>query len=264
MNALRSSFYSVLILLLLFQQRMSAQSAWRGSLMTAGGQQIPFRLSLDLSAHPPQGYFLNGSEQTKIPEIYFHGDSLALIFSEYKAAMIGTWTGSAWHGSFYRYRSDTTASEFSASPVEMSSPAKSEHSGFEGKFKVCLFDGKTSDSTLTANFWTANDSVYGTFIAPDGDYGLFAGIREKDTVVLSRFTGWQAYLLFMKNEKGLWKGTLSSRTGRPQEFILTPIQSQSDLFREEIVTSMKKPKDNFSFSGITDAGDTLRSDGCTI
>ncbi|MFZ1977172.1 MAG: TlpA disulfide reductase family protein [Bacteroidota bacterium] len=261
MNVLRSSFYSVLFLLFLFQQQIGAQHIWRGSLTTAGGQQIPFRLFLDISAHPPQGYFLNGSEQTKIPEIYFHNDSLELIFSEYKAAMIVTWTGSAWHGFFYRYRNDTTANEFSASPGETPSTAKHAHSGFEGKFKVYLFSGKICDSTMSANFWAANDSVYGTFIAPDGDFGLFAGMRQEDTVTLSRFTGWQAYQMKMKNEKGLWKGTLTSRTGRPEEFILIPIQSQSNLFRKEIITSMRNPMDHFSFIGITDAGDTIRSDG---
>lgn len=261
MNALRSVSGTLLLLYVVFHQQISAQEIWQGSLTAACGRQIPFRLVLDFRTQPPQGYFLNGSEQTKIPEIYFRTDSLALIFSEYKAAMIGTWTGSAWHGSFYRYRSDTTAYEFSALHEKKPSAVKSGNSAFEGKFKVYLFDKKTCDSTMMASFWTAGDSVYGTFIAPDGDEGLFAGIRREDTITLSRFTGWQAYLMEIGNKKGIWKGTLTSRSGPPQEFMLTPIQSQSDFLKEEISTTMKGPKDRFSFSGTTDAGDTIYSDG---
>ncbi len=226
MKTLRPLSRAVVLLLFLFLGQISAQDLWHGSLTAACGQQIPFRLFLNLRTQPPQGYFLNGSEQTKIPEIYFHSDSLELIFSEYKAAMIGIWTENAWRGSFSKYRNDTTTFEFSAFPEEKPSTAKSGHSAFEGKFKVYLLSGQTCDSTMTANFWTAGDSVFGTFIAPDGDEGLFAGIRLNDTVTLSRFTGWQAGLMKIKNEKGLWKGTLTARTGPPQEFILTPLRFQ--------------------------------------
>ena len=261
MIALRFVSGTLLLLFVVFHQQIFAQEIWQGSLTAACGRQIPFRLVLDFRTQPPQGYFLNGSEQTKIPEIYFRTDSLALIFSEYKAAMIGTWTGSAWHGSFYRYRSDTTAYEFSALPEKV----------FRGKIREFRFRRQIQGVTslikklaivrLTASFWTADGSVYGTFIAPDGDEGLFAGTRREDTITLSRFTGWQANLMEIGNKKGIWKGTLTSRSGPPQEFMLTPIQSQSDFLKEEISTTMKRPKDRFSFSGTTDAGDTICSDG---
>ena len=92
---------------------------WTGNITIGENKQIPFQLFLDLNSAAPAGYFLNGSEQTSIPEIRFHGDSLSFIFSEYSAAMSGIWDGKEWRGKFFRYRTDTSWNEFVSTPKEI-------------------------------------------------------------------------------------------------------------------------------------------------
>jgi len=53
---------------------------WKGTLELPGQKQLPFLVFLDLKQPAPSGYFLNGSEQTPIPEVELHGDSLTFVF----------------------------------------------------------------------------------------------------------------------------------------------------------------------------------------
>jgi len=94
---MRLSFTSIVCatLALLFvscqKQPPPQKTLWKGAITLAGQKQLPFELYLDLTPPAPSGYFLNGSEQTPIPEIYQNGDSLSFMFSEYGAAMDAVW-----------------------------------------------------------------------------------------------------------------------------------------------------------------------------
>jgi len=81
---------------------------WKGTISVVEEKSIPFNMFLNFQSEVPTGYFLNGNEQTPIPEIFKKGDSLSILFSEFSAAMLGIWTGKEWKGKFFRYRSDTT------------------------------------------------------------------------------------------------------------------------------------------------------------
>ena len=204
MNTKRFLFIACVFTLLGCQKNIPQKGMWAGNITIGENKQIPFQLFLDLNSTSPAGYFLNGSEQTSIPEIRFHGDSLSFIFSEYSAAMSGIWDGKEWRGKFFRYRTDTSWNEFVSTPKEIAkvnnAPAISTGLPLVGKFQVYISSQKGIDSTTTANFWMKNDSVFGTLIALDGDYGLLAGTQVGFKATLTRFTGWQAFIMELERQ----------------------------------------------------------------
>lgn len=226
-------------------------------------KKLPFQIFLDLNSAAPAGYFLNGPEQTSIPELRVHGDSLSLIFSEYGAAMCGIWNGKEWRGKFFRYRTDTSWNEFVSTPTkiikEINPSAIPTGIPLVGKFQVYISGVNGIDSTTTANFWVKNDSIFGTFIAPDGDYGLLAGVQSGPKITLTRFTGWQAFIMELEQNGKYWNGSLFSRSGKPMAFTLTPqTMLASDIIPVHI-TTMKNLKAPFTFYGTTSTGKIVSS-----
>ncbi len=102
--------------------------------------------------------------------------------------------------------------------------------------------------------------MYGTFIAPDGDYGLLVGQPASASVQLNRFTGWQATAVVMAQRDGMWSGVVYTHSDKPRSFTLQPI---TDLIIEnppERRTAMKNPAARFTFEGISISGETVRSE----
>ena len=236
---------------------------WAGCVKTGENKQIPFHYFLNLKSTPPAGYFLNGAEQTPIPAIRFHDDSLSFNFSEYSAAMCGIWNGKKWQGKFFRYRNDTSWNEFVSTP----SMAIKENNvsviptgvPLVGKFQAYISSAERIDSTTTANFWIKNDSIFGTLIAPDGDYGLLAGTQIGSKATLTRFTGWQAFSMELERQGTHWNGNLYARSGKPMAFTLVPQTMQSEP-KPAHITEIKNTKKPFTFFGITSTGKVISSE----
>jgi thiol-disulfide isomerase/thioredoxin len=235
------------------------RSDWTGSLTLVDQRELPFHLVLDFDGPHPTGLFVNGDERTPIPEIRLSGDSLSFILSEYRAAMLGVWDGNEWRGRFYRYRADTISNEFVARPRAplTESPVPAGHA-LVGTFRVFRDTKDGADSSQTAVFWMRRDSTFGTFIAPDGDLGLFAGTQRGDHARLSRFNGWQAFLMELDRTGMVWTATLYARSGRPQRFRLEPRPPAATEVVQERGATMKDPKAPFRFVGIATSGDTVR------
>jgi thiol-disulfide isomerase/thioredoxin len=228
----------------------------------ADQKQLLFQVYLNLAEAAPSGYFLNGSEQTVIPELYIHGDSLTFVISEYGAAMHALWDGKRYAGQFVRYRKDTASNPFVLTPVspdETPSPKKPPTEvPLVGKFQVHLKSPEGIDSSLVATFWSRGDSVYGTFIASDGDYGLMAGTQTGNSVQLGRFSGWQGQYMELTRELNHWTGTLYYRVPPALSFELTPRADALVQFPDSKRTSMKDKGKPFVFSGLSVLGDTIR------
>jgi thiol-disulfide isomerase/thioredoxin len=244
-------------LLLLFgcQKPIPSSSRWIGTL----AERIPFTLDLDLGANPPRGEFVNGTERTPVPGIHRHNDSLSFLFAEYGAAMQGVWNGTAWSGKYFRYRSDTTSVEFVATP-NLAPPipiAQPKILPPVGKFLVKIQRDSTVDTTTLATFWMSSDSLFGTFIAQDGDYGLNVGRQVGDHFELSRFNGWQAMRFELRLEGGVWTGIHQVRTLRATSFTLLPRPSLPKIIPGAKLTTLKNPKSPFWFSGLLPSGDTV-------
>ena len=254
-------FVSSLMLTSCQQQPPPQKGFWKGTVSLADQKQVSFLVYLDLTPPAPSGYFLNGSEQTPIPEIYQSGDSLTLVFSEYGAAMRSVWKGGRLTGEFLRFRKDTTANNFEASPFtgaeEETKTKSSPDVPLVGKFQVFFKNRDGIDSSSVATFWSRGDSVFGTIIAADGDYGLMAGKQTGNSVQLGRFSGWQGQLLELSRTQNQWGGTLYYRTPPPISLTLEPRPATMVEVPDSKKTSFKDARRPFAFSGITVMGDTV-------
>ena len=178
--------------------------------------------------------------------------------------MNGIWDGTEWRGKFFRYRSDTTWNNFLATPKDAiqgnSLPAPSSGFPLTGKFQVYSSYIKGIDSSTTANFWMKNDSIFGTLIAPDGDYGLLAGTQVGSKATLTRFTGWQAFLLELDHIDTHWEGGLYARTGKPMTVTLVPQSVSKSGLKAVDLPAIKSPKKPFTFFGISSVGKVVSSE----
>lgn len=258
-------FYSIVFAIFLSgcQKTPPPQAGiWNGTITLADQKQLPFQIYLDLSEAAPSGYFINGGEQTRIPELYVHGDSLTFVISEYGAAMHAVWDGKQCAGQFVRYRKDTTSNAFALTPAVGAEERPAKKTPTEvplvGKFQVILKNPGGIDSSLVATFWARGDSVYGTFIGPDGDYGLMAGMQSGNSVQLGRFSGWQGQMMELTRELNRWTGTLYYRAPPAVPFELTPRTDAIVQVPESKRTSMKDKRRPFTFTGLSVLGDTVR------
>ena len=256
-------FILILILLASCQQRQRVipdQGMWTGTVDLADGKALAFRMNLDFSGAAPAGYFLVGDEKTPIPEITRSGDSLILRFSEYGAEMRGSWNGSQLTGNYLRIRAGGTKSlKFTAEP-EGPPPNERPDAFPVGNYQV-LFQGEDKiDDTTVAKLWSKDGALYGTFIAPDGDYGLLVGKPAGKGIQLNRFTGWQAIVIALEPSGGTWSGTFHAASNdKPRAFILRPRPDLNIETPAALRTAMKNPSSEFAFSGVSLSGETVRN-----
>jgi len=240
------------------------QASWNGAIHRTDGKNIPFRVFIELQSDKPSATFVIGTERVPVPEVQHQADSLVFLFSEYNAAMRGILDGDTWTGNYLRYRKSTIAVPFSAKaePAQLTAPISANHSAVPlvGKFQAYLKDGDKIDSTTLATFWTSHDSIFGTLIAPDGDYGLNAGTQQGTSVTLSRFTGWQAQLFEFSQNGPSWQGMFYVRDEAPEMLTLEPRPALEEKIASSRETRIKDPRLPFVFSGITIDGDTLTND----
>jgi thiol-disulfide isomerase/thioredoxin len=243
------------------QQPPPQKVLWKGTITLVEQKQLSFLVYLDLTPPAPTGYFLNGTEQTPIPEIHQSGDSLTFVFSEYGAAMRSVWKSGRLTGTFLRFRKDTVTNVFEASPVygaeEGVKTKTTPDVPLVGKYRVFLKNRDGIDSGSVATFWSRGDSVFGTFIASDGDLGLMGGKQIGNSVQLGRFTGWQGQMMTLNRSENRWSGTLYYRVPPPVPFTLEPRSSKTVEPSNLKKTSLKDPRKPFVFTGVTVMGDTI-------
>src|SRR2546427_2769933 len=254
-----------LLLLSACSKAMPEQATWAGTIELAQGNiHVPFHMVVDLRSTNPAGYFLVGDEKTPIPEITRQGDSLTFGFSEYGAEMRGTWDGAQLNGSYVRRRAQgNTLLKFSAAPeIEATNRSEVQSSGAEfpsGKYQVYFEGEDRNQSAVVATFWTKGESLYGTFIAPDGDYGLLVGNLSGGKVQLNRFTGWQAIAMTLEEKTGMWSGNYFFHNDKPRGFLLSPRPNIDSSPLPNRQATMKNPDVLFAFEGVAISGETIRS-----
>src|SRR5437016_5399373 len=229
------------------RRALPEQGMWNGTVELANGAiHLPFRMSLDFHSTRPTGYFLIGGEKALIPEIHRQGDSITFVFAEYGAQMRGIWNGSQLNGTYTRQRPEgVTSLNFSASPGD--APASSGETAVSpaGKYQVYFADESREKSATVATLWMQGGSLYGTFIAPDGDYGLLIGDASGGKFQLNRFTGWQAMAITLEQNAGNWTGNYYFLNDKRRAFTL---EARTDLdvpAPAEKQTSIKNPQAAF-------------------
>jgi thiol-disulfide isomerase/thioredoxin len=84
-----------------------------------------------------------------------------------------------------------------------------------------------------------------------------AGKQIGNSVVLTRFTGWQGQLIELKRVLNSWSGTLFYRIPPPVLFTLEPRVSLLEEMPGNKRPALKDPRKPFLFSGTTVMGDTM-------
>jgi thiol-disulfide isomerase/thioredoxin len=257
--------FALLLMSLGCHRAFPEQSGWAGTIELANGTiHLPFRMFLDLHSTSPTGYFLIGDEKAPIPEITRQGDSITLAFSEYGAEMRAAWNGVQLNGTYIRHRPEgVTTLKFSASPSGSESAGEQDRSftgtSPAGKYEVFFSDEDRGKSGTAATLWTNGPSLYGTFIAPDGDYGLLTGSITGGKIQLNRFTGWQAIAITLQQNGSSWTGNYYFLNDKPREFALERRPDLDVAPPVEKQTSMKDPQRAFTFEGLARSGETVRS-----
>jgi thiol-disulfide isomerase/thioredoxin len=254
----RLPFFALVLLMSCGREQLPEKTLWNGSVQLPE-VKIPIRMELDLTGAIPAGYFVVGSEKTAIPEIVRNGDSLTFNFSEYGAEMRSTWDGKELKGEYLRIRSTGTKTfPFTASPASSPKPNAVGATEPAGDFQVMFEDRKPDDPVTVAKFWKENGSYLGTFIAPDGDYGLLEGTTSPQGMQFSRFTGWQVIAIEMKPDGAGWAGRFHAASNdKPRGFAL-----QSSAAAEPSVAnepSMKNPESPFAFACASLEGEMVRN-----
>jgi thiol-disulfide isomerase/thioredoxin len=173
--------------------------------------------------------------------------------------MRGSWNGAQLIGAYVKKRGNqTTTLPFRASPTE------SEVKGVTllvpvGKYQVLFAQQDRSGTAVAATLWMNGDELNGTFIAPDGDYGLLVGKPSNEGVQLSRFTGWQAIAMTFEQNGGKWSGNYYFQNDKPRAFVLEPREDLALTPPPPLQTSMKDPNATFTFEGLSISGETVRS-----
>jgi thiol-disulfide isomerase/thioredoxin len=229
---------------------------WVGSVALEEGIIVPFRMNLDLGPKP-SGYFLVGDEKTPIPEISRKGNDITLRFSEYGAEVRAHWDGEELLGEYIRIRSDGNRSFMIHGGPEFPGDWPATTTGIpDGNYQVVFDREGNSDDTTVAKFWTKDGQSYGTFIAPDGDYGLLLGRPLGEGFQFSRFTGWQAITIVIEKQAGVWAGKFyAASNAKPTPFVLKP-NAEPGAGKQ---TTIKNPNGEFAFSGVTLSGETVRN-----
>lgn len=264
-TTIRHDFKTLCLGALLFlsgcqQSPMSQRLDWTGTL-TLPETTVALRMDLDLSGDKPTGHFVVGNERTQIPEVTRNGDSLTFAFSEYGAEMRATWDGNQMKGEYLRHRAAGTKSfPFSASPEKPAATNKISADPPIGTFEVVFTDQEDGDGITLAKLWKEGDAYYGTFIAPDGDYGLLEGATASQGIQLHRFTGWQAIVIELQPNGAGWSGKFHAASNdAPRAFSLEPHSGPEAPAPPAKQTSMKNPDAPFAFSCTSLAGETIRN-----
>jgi thiol-disulfide isomerase/thioredoxin len=235
-----------------------SRTGWTGTLALPE-TKVPLRMDLDLSGPKPAGSFIVGNERTPIPEITRNGNALTFTFSEYGAEMRAEWDGRQLKGEYLRHRSTGTKSfPFSASPDTTTTP-KSPADPPLGVFRVAFEDQKEDDGITIAKLWKEGDAYYGTFIAPDGDYGLLENVEAANGIQLRRFTGWQAIAIELQSNGAGWSGRFHAASeDKPRAFSLQPHSGAEPAVPSAKLTAMKNPNAPFAFACSSLTGETVR------
>ncbi len=237
---------------------LPVQATWEGALQLPE-ITVPFRMELDLSGAKPTGHFIVGSEKTAIPELVRNDDALTFNISEYGADMRASWDGKELKGEYRRLRaSGNKTFPFTATPGAV--PAQRPPSTAPtGTFQVVFDDQKPEEATTIATMWKEGPAAhFGTFIAPDGDYGLLEESSTTQGIQFSRFTGWQAIAIELKPTGTSWSGRFhAASTDKPRGFVLrNDLTTSAEAAKQ---TTMKNPSAPFAFECTSLSGETVRN-----
>jgi len=192
---------SVTILLLSGCSNPQLQTGiWRGALITASGNEIPFNFEISDTAGKKLMTIFNGSERFKVADVNVNGDSVAikmpLFESEFKLKL----SKGALTGKWIKHLADSDAVvDFNAvyGNNQRFKTDKKPAANISGRWAVGFGEGEEKDFAV-GEFKQDDAKLTGTFLTTTGDYRFLEGVVSGDSLYLSCFDGGHAYLFNAK------------------------------------------------------------------
>ncbi len=169
---------------------------------------------LEEAASGWKGSLCNGPACQPLSLVHVAGDSVRLEIGDYAAAIEAQWHGDSLTG-FYHNVGNHGPRVIPFRAARGRWPTVQAPPGLIGQWDATwLTDWSTSPRIL--EFRQGTDGLEGTVISNSGDYGLFAGSMEGDSISLAHFDGSFVYLLTFRQSGDTLRGTFHAglREGR--------------------------------------------------
>lgn len=182
----------------------SPAGPWRAAIDLAGGT-LRFSLQLEEVASGWKGDLCNGPACQPLSLVRVAGDSVRLEIGDYAAAIEARWHGDSLVGFYHNVGNHgPRVIPFRAARGRWS--IARAPSTLVGQWDATwLTDWSTSPRIL--EFRQGADGLEGTVISNSGDYGLFSGSMDGDSISMSHFDGSFVYLLTFRQSGDTLRGT---------------------------------------------------------
>lgn len=222
---------------------------------------LPFLFDLEHTGTALRMFIHNGDEQITVDEITLNGDSMhirmPLYDSEFRCRLVNdsTMVGQ-WHNYLRgpEYKIAFTAQAGHAPRFAEGIGAVSVHGQWETHF------GTDDDTPAIGLFDQNGHRVTGTFATETGDYRFLDGVMRNDSLFLSSFNGFHAFLFKAKLVNDSLRGRFWSGT-HYQDAWVAALNPSFKLRNEDSLTFLKEGYDmvDFHFPNI-DGGDLSPKD----
>ena len=169
---------------------------WRGEIIRADGNSIPFNFQTKFIAGRIILYVINGSERLLVDNIHQSGDSLFIVMpffdSHFELRILNDTT---MEGHWIKnYGDHLVIVPFRAifNETERYQVARAPSFNISGRWAV-HFKGVSDSTEAVGEFKQTGSRVTGTFLTITGDYRFLQGVVSGDTLKLSTFDGGHAY-----------------------------------------------------------------------
>ena len=206
---------------------------WKAALDLAGGE-LRFSIVIEGTAAPWRGRLCNGGSCQPLTGITMVGDSLVITLPDYAASIVGVLQGDSLIGRYHNVgskgpRTIPLRAARGAWAVQGAPP------GLVGRWDAWFLSG-FDQSPRVLEFRNGDRGLEGTVISNNGDYGLFAGSLEGDSVVMAHFDGSFVYLLTGRLEGDTLRGTFHAGLRTQTPFVATRSTGKPHLTPPTAVT----------------------------
>jgi peroxiredoxin len=187
------------------------------------GMELPVQLHLDNQAS--EAWFINGSEQVRVPEITRNGDQLTLRFPAFNNTFELTQSGDRMEGQLTLVKRDyEQVMRVSAKRGLEYRFSESAEPGFNvtGRWETVFTDSDGKHTQAVGEFDQQGSRVVGTFLTPTGDYRYLEGEVNGKRLLLSTFDGAHAFAFAAElDEDGRLVGDFISGTRSHETWVAT-------------------------------------------
>lgn len=217
---------------------------------------LPFLFDLERADSAWRMHIRNGEETIVVDEIALHGDSLRIRMPLYDSEFVGrmlndsTWTG---HWNNYLKGPDYRIAFTARAGAAPRFPTQASALRLDGQWET--YFGPEKGTPAMGLFRQADGRITGTFATETGDYRYLDGAVSGDSLWLSAFNGFQAFLFKAELRNDSLVGRFWSGIHFQDPWVAVR-NADFHLRNEDSLTFLKEGYDmvDFHFTGI-DGGD---------